>query len=92
MKAALDPFPYIRTHVFLPYADRLQEADRLMRQAITPRTLMKIVNLIPQEWLEEENSDITAQERRQGYADFLLERLKNSSIFVEEAIKQQKLL
>lgn len=90
--AAHDPFPYIKNHVFLPYASRLEEADRLMRQAITPRTLTKIVNLIPEEWLTEEDSDITAQERRQGYLTFLLERLKNTSIFVDEAIKQQKLL
>lgn len=91
-KAALDPFPYIRHHVFLPYADRLEEADRLMRQAITPRTLQKIVNLIPQEWLAEENSDITPEERRQAYATFLLERLKNTGLFLAEAIKQRKLL
>lgn len=91
-QAALDPFPYIKNHVFLPYADRLEEADRLMRQAITPRTLSKIVNLIPREWLEEENSGISPEERRQAYETFLLDRLKNTSIFVAEAIKQQKLL
>ncbi|MDE5799966.1 MAG: aminotransferase class I and II [Paramuribaculum sp.] len=92
LKAALDPFPYIKNHVFLPYADRLEEADRLMRQAITPRTLSKIVSLIPREWLEEDNSDISPEERRQAYETFLLDRLKNTSIFVAEAIKQQKLL
>lgn len=91
-QAALDPFPYIKNHVFLPHANRLEEADRLMRQAITPRTLTKIVNLIPEEWLNEEDSDISPEERRQGYLTFLLERLKNSSVFVNEAIKQQKLL
>lgn len=91
-KAALDPFPYIKTHVFLPYADRLDEADRLMRQAITPRTLSKIVSLIPREWLEEENSDITPDERRKVYETFLLDRLRNTSVFVNEAVKQQKLL
>ena len=92
LKAALDPFPYIRNHVFLKQADRLEEADRLMRQAITPRTLSKIVSQIPTEWLEEENSDIAAEERRRAYETFLLDRLKNSSIFVNEAIKQQKQL
>lgn len=50
-EAARDPFPYIRNHVMLPYASRIEEADRLMRQAITPRTLGKIVDLIPDEWL-----------------------------------------
>lgn len=90
-QAAVDPFPYIKNHVFLPYADRLEEADRLMRQAITPRTLRKIVDLVPSEWLDEENSDISPDERRQAYADFLLERLQNTSVFVNEAIRQQKL-
>lgn len=50
-EAAKDPFPYIKNHIMLPYASKLEEADRLMRQAITPRTLNKIVDLIPDEWL-----------------------------------------
>ena len=53
-EAARDPFPYIRNHIMLPYASRIEEADRLMRQAITPRTLNKIVDLIPEEWLKDE--------------------------------------
>lgn len=51
VEAAKDPFPYIKDHIMLPYALRLEEADRMMRQAITPRTLGKIVDLIPDEWL-----------------------------------------
>lgn len=53
-EAARDPFPYIKNHIMLPYASRIAEADRLMRQAITPRTLNKIVALIPDEWLIDE--------------------------------------
>ena len=53
-EAAADPFPYIRNHIMLPYASRIEEADRLMRQAITPRTLNKIVDLVPEEWLLDE--------------------------------------
>ena len=91
-KSALDPFPYIKTHVFLPYATRLEEADKLMRQAITPRTLSKIVDLLPADWLEEEGSEITAEERREVYRKFLHDRLKNSSLFVDEAVRQHNLL
>ena len=50
-EAAADSFPYIRNHIMLPYASRIEEADNLMRQSITPRTLNKIVDLIPDEWL-----------------------------------------
>ena len=52
--AAKDPFPHIKNHIMLPYASKLEEADKIMRQSITPRTLSKIVDLIPDEWLQEE--------------------------------------
>lgn len=90
--AVADPFPYIRTHIFLPYATNLREADKLMRQAITPRTLSKIVDAIPEDWLTEPGEDISPQERREVYRKFLLGRLANSYLFVEEAEKQRNLL
>lgn len=90
-KSALDPFPFIKNHVFLPQATRLREADKLMRQAITPRTLSKIVDLLPDVWLEEADSDLSAEERREIYRQFLHTRLKESALFVEEAVKQHKL-
>ncbi|MBD5309634.1 MAG: aminotransferase class I and II [Muribaculaceae bacterium] len=91
-KAALDPFPYISRHALLPFATRLEEADALMRQAITPRTLNKIVDLIPEEWLEEEDSEISAAQRREGYRMFLIKRLAESNIFTQEAIRQRNML
>ncbi|MDE7402051.1 MAG: aminotransferase class I and II [Muribaculaceae bacterium] len=91
-EAANDPFPFIKTHVLLPYATRLKEADKLMRQAITPRTLSKIVDMIPEEWLNEEDSDISADERRETYRRFLIKRLENSAIFTEQAIKEHEKL
>ena len=63
-----------------------------MRQAITPRTLSRIVSLIPREWLDEEDSDISPEERRKAYETFLLDRLKNTPVFVNEAIRQKNLL
>ncbi len=90
--AALDPFPYISRHALLPAASRLEEANSLMRQAITPRTLSKIVDLIPEEWLEEEDGSLTPAERREGYRRFLTRRLAESQIFTQEAIRQRELL
>lgn len=106
-EAALDPFPYIKSHALLPYADSLLGADKLMRQAITPRTLNKIVDMIPDEWLiehdliEEESPNDSRQEaselefkrKREDYKIFLTTRLANSKVFVEKAIEErQKLL
>lgn len=90
--AALDPFPYIKSHVMLPYADQLEEADRLMRQAITPRTLNKIVDLIPDEWLIEEGMEQTPGQKREGYKTFLTKRLANSRIFIEKAMEERNKL
>lgn len=91
-EAALDPFPYIRLHALLPQADQLIEADRLMRQAITPRTLNKIIDLIPDEWLKEEGDSITPEEKRAGYKTFLTKRLANSHVFLEKAIEERNKL
>lgn len=86
--AALDPFPYICRHVALPRATRLEEADKLMRQAITPRTLCKIVDMVPREWLEDESDPLSADHKRDAYKTMLTLRLANSGIFTREAINQ----
>lgn len=92
IEAAKDPFPYIKSHVLLPYADRLEEADRLMRQAITPRTLNKIADTIPDEWLTDESGERSPAEIREDYKQFLVNRLANSSIFVKQAIEERNKL
>lgn len=89
-QAPLDPFPFIKNHALLPYASRLEDADKLMRQAITPRTLSHIVDLIPDEWLAAEGDPESPAEKREVYRHFLTERLKNSSIFVNRAINERK--
>lgn len=90
--AALKPFPYIKHHALLAQATRLEEADRLMRQAITPRTLKKIVSLIPDDWLTDPAAGATAAERRRGYEVYLTERLAHSALFTNEAIQARKKL
>lgn len=87
--AALDPFPYIKNHALLKNASRLEEADRLMRQAITPRTLNKIVDLLPDEWLKEDDISASPHEIREGYKIFLTKRLANSRIFKEKAMEER---
>ena len=91
-EAARDPFPYIKSHIMLPYASRIEEADRLMRQAITPRTLNKIVDLIPDEWLVDESGERTPQEVREDYRIFLTRRLADTKPFVDQAILEREKL
>lgn len=89
-KAALSPFPYIRDHALLHRASELTRADKLMRQKITPRTLCRIVDAVPDEWLHWENTDLTPAMIRDGYKKFLTMRLANSSIFVNAAEEARK--
>lgn len=86
LAAAEDSFPYIKNHVLLPYASEMDKADNLMKQAITPRTLNKIVDMIPQEWLlTSEYSGKSPEEIREEYKRFLNRRLQVTGNFVEEA-------
>ena len=91
-KAPSDPFPFIKSHALLPYASRLIEADKLMRQAITPRTLSHIVDLIPDIWLHDGNDTMTPEEKREVYRRFLTCRLAESKIFVKQAIDERQRL
>lgn len=90
--APLDPFPFIKNHALLRRASRIEEADKLMRQAITPRTLRRIVDLIPDVWLADEEELFSPEKKREIYTDFLTRRLANSSIFVKQAIDERKRL
>ncbi|WP_279150054.1 HipA family kinase [Muribaculum intestinale] len=91
-QAALTPFAYIRDHALLPRASMIAEADKALRQRITPRTLQKIVGLIPDEWLDWDDTTLSPAELREAYAMFLTTRLANSNIFVKEAINARQRL
>lgn len=91
-KAAMSPFPYIKDHALIRRATRIEEVDKLLRQRISPRTLDRIVDLIPDEWLEWEGVQEAPSQLRDVYKRFLTTRLKNSYIFVKEASDARKSL
>ena len=89
-KSALSPFPYVRDHALLPLASRLTEADAEMRRLITPEVIDRIVDMIPDTWLDEPESGLIPEERRHVYRTFLKTRLENSKIFVDHAIATRR--
>lgn len=89
--AAASPFKYIKDHALLGMAGSIEDADKRMRQKITPRTLNKIVDSLPEEWLKWDTGE-TPEEIREAYKRFLTQRLANSSIFVNEAETARKML
>ena len=89
---AASPFALVRDHVLLPFASALPEADKRMREAITPQAIAEIVALIPDAWLDEPEVFADPAAHRQAYADYLTRRLAASHVFVEEAIRARSQL
>jgi len=81
------PFALIRNHVLLPYASMLAEADRTLRPRLTVEMLARIVEAVPDSWLESAPGAPPAAEQRAAYLAFLTQRLEASAIFVEEALR-----
>ncbi|MDW8852991.1 HipA family kinase [Flavobacterium sp. MMLR14_040] len=82
---AKSPFALIKDHVLLPQASLLKEVDAEFKALLTPEILEEIVNTIPLEWLQWEDTDETPETLRNVYLQFLQTRLNNSEIFVNQA-------
>jgi hypothetical protein len=82
---AKSPFALIKDHVLLPQASLLKEVDAEFKALLTNEILEEIVNTIPLEWLQWEDTDETPESLRNVYLQFLQTRLNNSEIFVNQA-------
>ena len=91
-KHALSPFTQIQDHALLSEASRLEEVDKEYKELLTDEKLREIVNLIPDDWLHWRDAEETPQEIRDIYFQFLIERKRNSEIFVKEAQDARKAL
>lgn len=83
--AAKTPFKYVKDHVLLPRATKLEEADVFAKSVLNDEIFREIVNLIPDEWLHWNDAEETPAEIREVYFQFLKTRLEHSEIFVNEA-------
>ena len=82
-----DPFPLIKEHILLPFASALEAADHAMTSAITQQVIKQVVDLVPDEWLNENARFTTTAEHRQAYVEYLTQRRDAPRNFVEEAIR-----
>ncbi|MCA8832734.1 HipA family kinase [Hymenobacter pini] len=80
---ATRPFPQLKDHVLLPQATELAAVDAEASARLSPEILAAIVALVPDEWLQE--PDLSPEEQRAQYVEFLTTRLAASSSFVQEA-------
>ena len=83
---AIKPFTYAKDHVLLPLATELKTVNGLYSSLLNPQLLKDIVAMVPDEWLLKDSPFTTVQEHRDAYNNFLITRLANADIFVNEAI------
>lgn len=74
-----DPFKLIKDHVLLPVANALEEVDQASKRLLTTATLEALVQEIPESWLDH-------PDQRAAYLAYLEARLRDSHLFVEEAL------
>ncbi|MES2761017.1 MAG: HipA family kinase [Bacteroidota bacterium] len=90
--AAQSPFAFIKDHVLLPQATKMEQVDTEYQSILSETVLRSIANLIPDEWLNWEGTTESPQQIKETYFNFLNTRLQHSTIFITEAINARKAL
>jgi hypothetical protein len=75
----------IKDHVLLGQANKLDYAAKIVREKLTPEKIGEIVELIPEEWLEEKFNPFSPEDMRAAYRKFILNRVENLQVLVKEA-------
>lgn len=81
----LKKFPQVKDHVLLPFAGDLETVDRACRAILSNELVRSIVTLIPDEWLKDDPTEVSPEEKREVYYHFLTTRVANSENFIKEA-------
>lgn len=82
---ATQPFALVKDHVLLARASELERVDREFSKILTPLKIDEIVELIPEEWLVQDNQFDSVDEHRSVYKMFLKNRIQHSYQFVKAA-------
>jgi hypothetical protein len=87
---AAKPFVQIKDHVLLAQATDLKSADEKLRELLTEDVIKHTISLVPGDWLKSNNQNLSEDEIRNVYCDFLINRIKQSANFLNEATHARK--
>ena len=91
MKRSGSPFPMIKDHVLLRWANEIAEVDAELSAVLTPAAIEGVIELIPESWLGDEVRFSTIAEHRRGYRDYLVQRLASPRLWMEDAVHARTL-
>lgn len=80
----LKPFVQIKDHVLLNKATQVEEIDVSYKALFTAENIKPIMDVIPDEWLIDEVRELSAEDVRKVYVEFLTQRAANSAVFVNQ--------
>ena len=83
---ATKPFPLIKDHVLLRFANMIEEVDAELTARLSADKVAEVIDLVPDSWLEGDPGFDGATQQRQAYLDFFRRRLRSSNLFVQEAV------
>lgn len=83
-KQAKSSFPYIKDHVLLSSATKVDDINSEMIARLSDKKLLEVTDLIPENWLEWEGVDQSPKEIRDVYSQFLITRKNNAITFVNQ--------
>ena len=84
---ATSPFAMVKDHVLLSAASRIADADARIAPKLSAEVVARIVDLVPDDWLEGTPQFQSLREQRDAYQSYLMARLQAPRHFVEEAIR-----
>jgi hypothetical protein len=90
--AAKNSFLFIKDHVLLPQATKIEQVDAECKKILSENVLQSIVNLIPDEWLNWDGTNESPEQIKETYFKFLKTRLQYSTVFITEALNVRKAL
>lgn len=86
MERSREAFSRIGEHVLLPRATQIEAVDRELAAKLTPESIERIIDLIPEGWLDEPRFP-SAAEHRAAYRNYLRNRLEEPRTWMEEAAR-----
>lgn len=70
-------------HLMLPFAGAIEDVDRELTDKITPDLIKEVLQLVPDEWLEQDTVFEGAAGVRKAYEDFFAVRLNSPRTWVD---------